>query len=136
MFVVQCGTCRKYRLVQSQEQYDIIRRKALTSLDIKGKSQNPFLFEYATPLPKYFTSPNFSQNLKMEATQDKNSRNVEKTLIVIIYSCLPKTPQGLKRIMLLKENYRRTDVDYVTPHGKRLRSCKKVDGFIKDNELE
>ncbi|ESQ50947.1 hypothetical protein EUTSA_v10023065mg, partial [Eutrema salsugineum] len=47
-----------------------------------------------------------------------------------------KTPQEFKRIVFLRENCKRTDVYYITPQRKRLRSCREVDGFIKEFELE
>lgn len=47
---------------------------------------------------------------------------------------LPKTPQGFKRILVVRESCEKADVYYVTPQGKRLRSRKEVANFIQDNE--
>ncbi|XP_024016253.1 methyl-CpG-binding domain-containing protein 3-like [Eutrema salsugineum] len=100
----------KWRHVPSQEQFEIIRSKALR---------------------KCFECKNgYGEPRDVDVEGDTTRLLLEDHL-----HGLPKPLQGFRRIVLRRENCKRTDVYYVTPQRKKLRSCK-VDGFIKDNELE
>ncbi|ESQ47356.1 hypothetical protein EUTSA_v10028037mg, partial [Eutrema salsugineum] len=108
-YVAQCGTCGKWRPVPSQEQYEIIRSKALkNSFRCKNGCRK-------------------SEDVDVEG--DTTRVWLEDNL-----HGLAKTPPGFKRIVLLRESCERTDVYYLTPQGKRLRTIKEFAAFIKDNK--
>ncbi|VVB16758.1 unnamed protein product [Arabis nemorensis] len=108
-FVAQCGKCYKWRSIESQEDYEVIRSKALDkSFECKHNCEEP-------------------GDVDVEGDSTR-------VWLVDNQHGLPKTPHGLKRILVLRESCERVDVYYVTPQGKRLKSRKEVAGFIKDNK--
>jgi hypothetical protein len=47
---------------------------------------------------------------------------------------IPKTPQGFKRILILRKDYSKLDSYYITPTtGKKLRTRNEIAAYLKDH---
>ena len=46
---------------------------------------------------------------------------------------VPKTPQGLTRILVLRRDFSIMDAYYITPTRKRLRTCNEIATFTEAN---
>ncbi|KEH17392.1 putative DNA-binding domain-containing protein [Medicago truncatula] len=58
----------------------------------------------------------------------------DSSRIWVIYKPnIPKTPQGFKRIMVLRKDYSKLDSNYITPTGKNLRTRNEIATYLKDH---
>ncbi|CAH8262909.1 unnamed protein product [Arabidopsis lyrata] len=109
-YAAQCWKCLKVRYVESQEKYEDIRSET------PNKSFECRSCEEPGDVDMNFDSP------AVRWFQDRHG--------------IPKTPQGLKRILVVRRSGEKADVYYQTeaPKRKRLKCFKDVTKFIEDNE--
>ncbi|GER43741.1 methyl-CpG-binding domain-containing family protein [Striga asiatica] len=109
LFSVQCGECFKWRLIQTQEEYEEIRSKL---------EEDPFV---CTKKPG--VSCDDLADIKYDNTH----------LWVIDKPNLPKTPAGFKRITVVRKDHSKVDCYYITPNGKRMRALTEIARFLEEN---
>ncbi|KAG7619127.1 Methyl-CpG DNA binding [Arabidopsis suecica] len=109
-YAAQCWKCLKVRSIESQEDYEEIRSKTLEKFFECKRCEEP------GDMVMNFDS------LTMRWFQDEHS--------------IPKTPQGLKRVLVVRTNCVKVDVYYesLAPRRKRFKSIKEVATFIEDKE--
>ncbi|GLU07491.1 hypothetical protein SLE2022_244470 [Rubroshorea leprosula] len=108
-FAVQCEKCYKWRVIDTEEEYEEIRSTILEEPFICGRKpgvscEDPADIEY----------------------------NATRTW-VIDKPGLPKTPEGFKRSLVLRRDYSKLDAYYITPSGKRVRTRNEIASFIEAN---
>lgn len=108
-YAVQCDSCMKWRVIDSQEEFEEIRQKIIEEpFDCSKKANcscdDPADIEYDSTRTWVIDKPN-----------------------------LPKTPQGFKRSLVLRKDYSKLDSYYTTPTGKRLRTRKEITTYLKEH---
>lgn len=109
VYAVQCGDCHKWRVVETQEEFEEIRSKII---------EDPFVCSR-----KAGTTCEDAADIDYDSTRTW----------VIDRPNLPKPPKGFKRSLILRKDYSKMDVYYITPQGKKLRTRNEVAAFVKAN---
>ncbi|KAF2565508.1 hypothetical protein F2Q70_00026323 [Brassica cretica] len=108
-YAAQCDTCHKWRVIDSQEEYEDIRSRVL---------EDPFTCD----------------KKKQVSCEDPADLDYDSSRTwVIDKPGIPKTPKGFKRSLVLRKDYSKMDTYYITPAGKKLRSRNEVASFIETN---
>ncbi|KAL5079160.1 hypothetical protein RYX36_007582 [Vicia faba] len=94
IYAAQCKSCMKWRVIDTQEEFEEIRHKIIRepfecSRKANCSCDDPADIEYDSTRTWVIDKPN-----------------------------LPKTPQGFKRILVLRKDYSKLDSYYITPTGK------------------
>ncbi|XP_057965049.1 methyl-CpG-binding domain-containing protein 4-like isoform X2 [Malania oleifera] len=108
-YAAQCGKCFKWRVIPTQEEYEVIRSK--------------------------FTKEPFFCNWKPDVScEDPADVEYDTTRIwVIDKPDIPKTPDGFKRALMLRKDFSKLDAHYDTPDGKKVRGPSEVAAFVQAN---
>ncbi|KAF4382774.1 hypothetical protein G4B88_021557 [Cannabis sativa] len=109
VYAAQCDNCRKWRVVSSQEEFEEIRSKI---------EEEPFICSR-----KPQVTCDDPADIEYDATRTW----------VIDKPNLPKTPTGFRRSLVLRRDYSKIDVYYITPLGKKVRTKNEVAAFLKAN---
>lgn len=109
IYAAQCKECLKWRVVDTQEEFEEIREKV---------SEEPFCCNR-----KPNTSCDDPADIEYDATRTW----------VIDKPNLPKTPEGFKRCLVLRKDYSKLDPYYITPTGKKLRTRNEMASFLKEH---
>ncbi|CAN0886119.1 Methyl-CpG-binding domain-containing protein 4 [Linum grandiflorum] len=104
-YTAQCHTCRKWRVIPTEEEYENIRCNG-----IKNK----------------FTCA--SKSLTCDDPADIEY-DASRTW-VLDKPGVPKTPEGFKRHLVLRRDFSKMDAYYITPTGKKLRTRNEIASFI------
>ncbi|XP_058770226.1 methyl-CpG-binding domain-containing protein 4 [Vicia villosa] len=109
IYAAQCKSCMKWRVIDTQEEFEEIRHKIiLEPFDCSRKANcscdDPADIEYDSTRTWVIDKPN-----------------------------LPKTPQGFKRTLVLRKDYSKLDSYYITPTGKKLRTRNEIAAYLKDH---
>ena len=108
-YAAQCKLCMKFRVIDTQEGFEVI---------VHNIKQEPFDCS-----KKAICSCDYPTNREYDSSRTW----------VIYKPNIPKTPQGFKRISLLREDYSKLDSYYITPTGKQLRSRNEIAAYPKDH---
>lgn len=108
-YAVQCETCLKWRTISSKEEFEEIRSK---------HTEEPFFCN---------KKPNVSCEDPADIEYD-SSRTW-----VMDKPNLPKTPTGFQREVVLRKNFSKMDVHYVTPDGKKIRASTEITNLLKEH---
>ena len=102
IYVAQCKLCMKFRVIDTQEEFEEIVHKI---------KQEPFDCS-----KKANCSCDYPTDIEYDSSRTwvKYKPNI------------PKTPKGFKRILLLREDYSKLDSYYIPPTGKQLRSRNEI----------
>nr|XP_043636875.1 methyl-CpG-binding domain-containing protein 4-like [Erigeron canadensis] len=106
-YAVQCDKCYKWRTLATEEHFEEIRR------NLTG---DPFVCD---KLP----------GITCENPADINYDSSQ--VWAIDKPDIPKTPKGFKRIATLRGDYTKTDVKYLTPDGKHIRTSPQMVEYLK-----
>lgn len=107
VFAAQCDKCQKWRVISTQDEFEDIRSKI---------SKEPFYCD---------RKPGVS-------CEDPADLNFDSTRTwVIDRPDLPKTPEGFKRTLVLRKDYSKMDVYYITPLGKKVRTRNEIAEFLR-----
>lgn len=109
MFAAQCNTCKKWRVIQSEEEFEEIRSKL---------SKEPFCCNKRSGV-----SCEDPADIEYDATR---TWAIDKPNI-------QKTPEGFKRHLVLRRDYSKLDTYYITPEGKKVRSQNEIATILKGN---
>ncbi|XP_061356252.1 methyl-CpG-binding domain-containing protein 4-like [Gastrolobium bilobum] len=109
VYAAQCTSCLKWRVIDTQEEFEEIRHKVI---------QEPF---YCSR--KANRSCDDPADIEYDCTRTW----------VIDKPNLPKTPQGFRRSLVLRRDYSKLDAYYITPVGKKLRTRNEIAAFLKDH---
>jgi hypothetical protein len=109
IYAAKCKLCMKWRVIDTQEEFEEICHKIIQEpFDCSKKANcscdDPADIEYDSSRTWAIYKPN-----------------------------IPKTPQGFKRTLVLRKDYSKFDSYYITPTGKRLRSCNDMAVYLKDH---
>jgi hypothetical protein len=109
IYVAQCKLCMKFRVIDTQEEFEEILHKIKREpFDCSKKANrscdDPADIEYDSSRTWVKYKPN-----------------------------IPKTPKGFKRISELRDDYSKLDSYYITPTGKQLRSRNEIAAYLKDH---
>jgi hypothetical protein len=109
IYVAQCKLCMKFRVIDTQEEFEEILHKIKREpFDCSKKANrscdDPADIEYDSSRTWVKYKPN-----------------------------IPKTPKGFKRISELRDDYSKLDSYYITPTGKQLRSRNEIAAYFKDH---
>ncbi|XP_065861209.1 methyl-CpG-binding domain-containing protein 4-like [Euphorbia lathyris] len=108
-YAAQCEKCLKWRVIDSQEEYEEIRSKI---------KENPFVCDRKA-------------GFSCQDPADIEC-NASRTW-VIDKPGIPKTPQGFTRSLVLRRDFSKMDAYYITPTGKKLRTTKEIASFLEAN---
>ena len=109
VYAAQCDKCLKWRVISTPEEFEEIRSKIL---------EEPF---YCSRRPRVTCED--PADIEYDATRTW----------VIDKPNLPKTPKGFKRSLVLRKDYSKIDVYYITPSGKKVRTRNEIAAFLKAN---
>ena len=109
IYAAQCKLCMKWRVIDTQEEFEEIRHKIIREPFDCSKKANC-------------------------SCDDPADIEYDSSRIWAIYKPnIPKTPQGFKRSLVLRKDYSKFDSYYITPTGKRLRSRNEMASYLKDH---
>ncbi|GAV80464.1 MBD domain-containing protein/zf-CW domain-containing protein, partial [Cephalotus follicularis] len=108
-YAAQCEKCFKWRVVDTEEEYEEIRSKI---------SDQPYVCD---------RKPGVSCKDPGDIDYDASRT------WVIDRPGIPKTPVGFKRSLVLRKDYSKMDAYYITPTGKKLRTRTEVSAFLEAN---
>ncbi|KAF5732733.1 hypothetical protein HS088_TW17G00263 [Tripterygium wilfordii] len=108
-YAAQCVKCFKWRVITSVEEYEDIRNKV---------SVVPFVC---------------ARKSGVSCEDPADIENDGSQTWAIDKPGIPKTPEGFKRILVLRRDYSKMDVYYVTPTKKRLKCHSEVAAFLEAN---
>ncbi|XP_059439624.1 methyl-CpG-binding domain-containing protein 4-like [Corylus avellana] len=109
LYAAQCEECSKWRLVDTQEEFEEIRSKLI---------EEPF---YCNRKPD--VSCEDPADVEYDATRTW----------VIDKPNIPKTPVGFKRKLVLRKDFSKLDSYFTTPTGKTYRTRNEIGLFVKEN---
>ncbi|XP_076888587.1 methyl-CpG-binding domain-containing protein 4-like [Bidens hawaiensis] len=108
-FAVQCNECFKWRTIATEELFEEYRSK---------QSEDPFVCN------------------KLEGIVCDTPADIEydsSRTWVMDKPNIPKTPKGFQRIIVLRRDYSKMDVQYVTPDGARVRAAPGIITYLKEH---
>ncbi|CAK9151011.1 unnamed protein product [Ilex paraguariensis] len=109
IFALQCGSCKKWRVIPTQEEFEDIRSTFI---------ENPFFCN-----KKPGVSCDDPTDIEYDSTRTW----------VMDKPNLPKTPEGFQRKLNLRKDFSKLDATYITPTGKKVRSSTEISQFLKEN---
>ncbi|PON65736.1 Methyl-CpG DNA binding [Parasponia andersonii] len=109
VYAAQCDKCLKWRVISTQEEFEDIRSKII---------EEPY---YCSRRPQVTCDD--PADIEYDSTRTW----------VIDKPNLPKTPKGFRRSLVLRRDYSKIDVYYITPLGKKVRTRNEVAAFLKAN---
>ncbi|KAF9607135.1 hypothetical protein IFM89_032357 [Coptis chinensis] len=110
VYAVQCEKCFKWRVIPTQEEYEIIRHRFI---------EDPFICE-----KKSDTSCEDPEDLEYDNTRTW----------VVDKPNIPVTPDGFKRGVSVRKDFSRMDTFYTVPNGnKKVRAPAEVEKFLEEN---
>jgi len=109
IYAAQCILCRKFRVIDTQEEFEEITHKI---------KQEPF---------------DCSKKANLSCDDPTDIEYDSSRAWVKYKHNTPKTPKDFKRTLVLRKDYSKLDSYYITPTGKKLRSCKEIATFLKDH---
>ncbi|KVI12533.1 methyl-CpG-binding domain-containing protein 4 [Cynara cardunculus var. scolymus] len=108
-FAVQCNDCFKWRTLATEEEFEEYRSK---------QSEDPFVCS------------------KREGIVCDSPADIEydsSRTWVMDKPNIPKTPKGFQRVIVLRRDYSKMDVQYVTPDGTRIRAAPGIIAYLKEH---
>ncbi|BFG43228.1 hypothetical protein CerSpe_295020 [Prunus speciosa] len=111
LYAAQCDECHKWRVINSEEEFEEIRSKM---------SEEPF---YCNKKPG--VSCDDPADIEYNSTR---TWAIDKP-------DLQKTPEGFKRHLVLRKDYSKLDAYYITPKGKKVRTRNEIAAFLKENPI-
>ena len=109
VYAVQCKLCVKWRVVDTQDEFEEILHKI---------NREPF---------------DCTKKANCSCDDPADIEYDSSRTWVIYKPNIPKTPQGFKRTLVLRKDYSKLDCYYYTPTGKKLRSSKDIEAYLKDH---
>ncbi|KAJ1435736.1 Zinc finger, CW-type [Sesbania bispinosa] len=109
MHAVQCENCLKWRVIDTQDEFEEIRYKFI---------EEPF---------------HCSQKANCSCDDLADIEYDSSRTWVIDKPNLPKTPQGFRRSLVLRKDYSKLDAYYFTPTGEKLRTRTQIAAYMKDH---
>ncbi|XP_024641392.1 methyl-CpG-binding domain-containing protein 4 [Medicago truncatula] len=109
IYAAQCKHCMKWRVIDTQEEFEEIRHKI---------SQEPF---------------DCSKKANCSCDDPADIEYDSSRTWAIYKPNIPKTPQGFKRTLVLRKDYSKLDSCYITPTGKKLRTRNEIVTYLKDH---
>ena len=108
-YAVQCEACLKWRLIDTEEEYEEIRSRFIEepffcSKKVDVSCEDPTDIEYDDTRTWAADKPN-----------------------------IPKTPKGFQRELLLRKDYSKMDAYYTTPSGKKMRALTDVATYLRSD---
>lgn len=109
IYAAQCKNCLKWRVIDTQEEFEEIRQKVIQEPFHCGRKANsscddPADIEYDSTRTWVIDKPN-----------------------------LPKPPQGFRRSLVLRKDYSKLDAYYITTTGKKLRTRNEIAAYLKEH---
>ncbi|XP_071700901.1 methyl-CpG-binding domain-containing protein 4-like [Rutidosis leptorrhynchoides] len=108
-FAVQCNDCFKWRTLATEEEFEEFRSK---------QSEDPFV---CTKLEGIVCDKPADIEYDSTRTWVMDKPNI------------PKTPKGFQRVIVLRRDYSKMDVQYVTPDGTRVRAAPGIIAYLKEH---
>ncbi|XP_038709013.1 methyl-CpG-binding domain-containing protein 4-like isoform X2 [Tripterygium wilfordii] len=108
-YAAQCIKCLKWRVITTEEEYEDIRNKV---------SVEPFVC---------------ARKSGASCEDPADIENDGSQTWAIDKPGIPRTPEGFKRILVLRSDYSKMDAYYVTPTKKRLKCHSEVAAFLEAN---
>ncbi|GJX82823.1 methyl-CpG-binding domain-containing protein 4-like protein [Tanacetum coccineum] len=108
-FAVQCNDCFKWRTIPTEDEFEEYRSK---------QNEDPFVCT------------------KLEGIVCDSPADIEydsSRTWVMDKPNIPKTPKGFQRIIVLRRDYSKMDVQYVTPDGTRVRAAPGIIAYLKEH---
>nr|AFK39645.1 unknown [Lotus japonicus] len=109
IYATQCIKCLKWRVVDTQEEFEEFRQKA---------NEEPF---------------DCSRKANCSCDDPADIEYDSSRTWVIDKPNVPKTPQGFRRSLVLRKDYSKLDAYYITPTGKKLRTRNEIAAFLKEH---
>ncbi|RVW54945.1 Methyl-CpG-binding domain-containing protein 4 [Vitis vinifera] len=108
-YAVQCEACLKWRLIDTEEEYEEIRSRFI---------EEPFVCS-----KKADVSCEDPTDIEYDATRTwaADKPNV------------PKTPKGFQRDLVLRKDFSKMDAYYITPTGKKVRALSEIAAYLSSN---
>lgn len=109
LYAAQCKSCLKWRVIDTQEEFEEIRSKVIEEPFYCNRKANkscddPADIEYDSTRTWVIDKPN-----------------------------LPKAPEGFRRSLVLRKDYSKLDAYYITPTGKKLRTRNEIAAYLKEH---
>ncbi|KAL9999672.1 putative transcription factor & chromatin remodeling CW-Zn family [Helianthus debilis subsp. tardiflorus] len=108
-FAVQCNECFKWRTVATEEEFEEYRSK---------QSEDPFVCKKREGI-ECDTPADIEYDSSRTWVMDKPN--------------IPKTPKGFQRVIVLRKDYSKMDVQYITPDGTRIRATPGIITYLKEH---
>lgn len=108
-YAVQCNDCFKWRTLPTEDQFEEYRSK---------QSEDPFV---CTKL----------EGITCETAADIQYDSTRTW--VMDKPNIPKTPKGFQRVIVLRRDYSKMDVQYVCPDGTRVRAAPGITTYLKEH---
>ncbi|GJN15719.1 hypothetical protein PR202_gb02656 [Eleusine coracana subsp. coracana] len=114
-YAVQCATCKKWRFIPTKQKYEEFRAQI---------KKDPFTCELA-----HQWKPDVTCNDPSDVSQDGS------WLWAMDQHNIPQPPPGFDRLIAIRGEgcTRFADVYYATPSGRKLRSSKEIENYLKEN---
>ncbi|KAF7818279.1 methyl-CpG-binding domain-containing protein 4-like [Senna tora] len=109
VYAAQCKECLKWRVIDSEGEFEEIRQKVIEEPFYCNKKAN--------------TSCEDPADIDYDASRTW----------VIDKPNLPKTPQGFKRSLVLRKDYSKLDPYFIAPTGKKLRTRNEMASFLNEH---
>ncbi|KAK1420501.1 hypothetical protein QVD17_22150 [Tagetes erecta] len=108
-FAVQCNECFKWRTLPTEDQFEEFRSK---------QSEDPFVCT------------------KLEGITCETAADIEYDSTrtwVMDKPNIPKTPKGFQRVIVLRRDYSKMDVQYICPDGTKVRAAPGIITYLKEH---
>nr|XP_043619971.1 methyl-CpG-binding domain-containing protein 4 [Erigeron canadensis] len=108
-FAVQCNECFKWRTLPTEDEFEEYRSK---------QSEDPFVCK------------------KLEGIVCDDPADIEydsSRTWVMDKPNIPKTPKGFQRVIVLRRDYSKMDVQYICPDGTRVRAAPGIITYLKEH---
>jgi hypothetical protein len=109
IYTAQCKLCKKFRVIDTQEEFEEITHKF---------KQEPF---------------DCSKKANLSCDDPADIEYDSSRIWVKYKPNNPKTPKGFKRTLLLRNDYSKLDSYYITPTGEVLRSRNEIASYLEDH---
>ncbi|KAJ9696318.1 hypothetical protein PVL29_008512 [Vitis rotundifolia] len=108
-YAVQCEACLKWRLIDTEEEYEEIRCRFI---------EEPFVCS-----KKADVSCEDPTDIEYDATRTWAADRPN----------VPKTPKGFQRDLVLRKDFSKMDAYYITPTGKKVRALSEIAAYLSSN---